>query len=67
MVEYKVLTETDSRFGGSFDPATLEAALNSYAAEGWRVVGSFLANSLWKSTKSEIVTILERQFADGPT
>ncbi len=60
MVEYKVLTEKDSTFGGSFDAASLEAALNSYASEGWHVVGSFLASSLWKSTKSEIMIILER-------
>jgi hypothetical protein len=34
--------------------------LNSYAAEGWRVVNSFLATSVWKSLKAEIVVILER-------
>ena len=60
MVEYKVLTEKDSRFAGAFDEAALEAALNSYAAEGWRVVSGFLVSSLWKSTKSEIMMILER-------
>ena len=63
MVEYKVLTEKDSTFGGSFDADSLESALNSYASEGWRVVGSFLASSLWKSTKSEIMIILERSVA----
>jgi hypothetical protein len=60
MIEYKVLTERDGRFSGSFDPEALEHALNSYAAEGWRVVQSFLAASLWKSSKAEIVVILER-------
>lgn len=60
MVEYKVLTERDSRFSGRFDPDVLETALNSYAEEGWRVVESFLAASLWKSVKAEIVVILER-------
>ncbi|MDT4935941.1 MAG: hypothetical protein QOK11_3833 [Pseudonocardiales bacterium] len=60
MIEYKVLTERDGRFSGSFDPEVLERALNSYAAEGWRVVQSFLAASLWKSSKAEIVVILER-------
>jgi len=34
MYEYKVLTERDKRFTGSFDADTLEATLNSYAAEG---------------------------------
>ena len=35
-MEYKVLTERDKRFSGSFDPESLEQALNGYAAEGWR-------------------------------
>ena len=60
MFEYKVLTERDSRFAGSFDEVGLEAALNSYAAEGWRVATGFLVSSLWKSTKSEILIVLER-------
>jgi hypothetical protein len=34
--------------------------LNSYADEGWRVVQSFLAASLWRSSKAEIVVILQR-------
>jgi len=60
MVEYKVLTERDSRFSGRFDPDNLESALNSYAAEGWRVVEGFLASNVAKSAKAEIVVILER-------
>ena len=60
MFEYKVLTERDSRFAGAFDEVGLEAALNSYAAEGWRVATGFLVSSLWKSTKSEILIVLER-------
>jgi hypothetical protein len=69
MYEYKILTERDSRFAGRFDPEVLEAALNSYAAEGWRVVDGFLAASLWKSVKAEIVVILEREYVTpgGPT
>ncbi len=59
-MEYKVLTERDSRFSGSFDSESLESTLNSYAAEGWRVISALPANSLWKSTKSEIMIILER-------
>jgi hypothetical protein len=61
MFEYKVFTERDSRLAGTFDPESLEAALNSYAAEGWRVSQGFVAASLWKSAKAEIVVILERQ------
>ena len=60
MYEYKVLTERDSRFSGSFDPESLESILNSYAAEGWRLKEGFLAASLWKSSKAEVVLILER-------
>lgn len=60
MYEYKVLTERDSRFSGRFDPESLETVLNGYAADGWRVVSSFLATSVWKSSKTDIVVILER-------
>jgi hypothetical protein len=62
-MEYKVLSERDSRFSGSFDPQSLEAALNGYAADGWRVVGGFTAASVWKSAKSEIMIVLERATA----
>jgi hypothetical protein len=67
MYEYKILTERDSRLAGTFDPEVLEAALNSYAAEGWRVVEALLATSLWKSLKAEIVVILERDRGPGNT
>ena len=60
MVEYKVLTERDARLSGSFDPESLERTLNSYAAEGWRLVSAFTAASVWKSLKSEIMLVLER-------
>jgi hypothetical protein len=59
MVEYKVLTQHDSRFAGKFDEGSLEAALNSLADDGWRVVEALLAASL-KRASSEIVVILER-------
>jgi Domain of unknown function (DUF4177) len=65
MYEYKVLTERDSRFAGSFDPESLEAILNTYASEGWRLAESFLAASLWKSSKAEVVMILERPTGAG--
>jgi Domain of unknown function (DUF4177) len=59
-MEYKVLTERDSRFSGAFDAESLETTLNSYAAEGWRVVSGFTAASVWKSAKAEIMLVLER-------
>jgi hypothetical protein len=62
-MEYKVLTERDSRFSGTFDSESLERTLNSYAAEGWRVVAGLMAASVWKSTKSEIMLVLERTAA----
>ena len=62
-MEYKVITERDSRFSGAFDAESLEATLNSYAAEGWRVVSGFTAASLWKSAKTEIMLVLERSTA----
>jgi broad-specificity NMP kinase len=62
--EYKVITETDSRFSGRFDMESLESALNSYAAEGWRVVEAILAANYAKSMKAEVVVILERS-TDG--
>lgn len=58
--EYKVLTERDSKFSGKFDSESLEEMLNGYAGSGWRVVSGFLATSVWKSSKTDIVVILER-------
>jgi hypothetical protein len=62
-VEYKVITERDSRFGGSFDAESLERTLNTCAAEGWRVVSGFTASSVWKTSKAEIMIVLERDTA----
>ena len=36
--EYKVLTQRDTWFAGTFDPAKLEQALNACAAQGWHVI-----------------------------
>lgn len=60
MLEYKVLTERDKLFSGTFDPDKLEAVLNGYSADGWRLAEAFTAASLWKSAKTEILLILER-------
>lgn len=61
MLEYKVVTESDSRFAGRFDAESLEATLNGYAAEGWRVVDALLAANLAKSMKAQVLVILERE------
>ena len=44
MKKYKVLTQKDKWFSGKFNPQTLEAAINSYAEQGWRVVSSATAD-----------------------
>jgi len=60
MYEYKVLTERDKRFTGGFDPDTLEANLNTFASEGWRLVEALSTANLMKSAKAELIMILER-------
>jgi hypothetical protein len=60
MYEYKVLTERDKRFTGSFDLDALESALNSYAGEGWRLAEGLVASNVAKSANAEIVLVLER-------
>ena len=61
-MEYKVLTKEDRRFlSGKFSPETLEHTLNSYAAEGWRVVSSFPVASPWSISTSQIMILLERE------
>ncbi len=64
MYEYEVLTERDKRFAGGFDPETIEATLNSYAREGWRLVQALSTGNLMKSTKAELLMILERSTAN---
>lgn len=60
MLEYKILTERDRKLSGAFDVESLEAALNAYAAEGWRLADSAVVASIWKSAKTEIFLVLER-------
>lgn len=54
-VEYKVLS-------GPFNPVKLEGDLNSHAAEGWRVAGTFQALS-WMKSRTPTVILLERATA----
>jgi hypothetical protein len=60
--EYKVLTQKDKWFSGKFDPEKLEAALNAYAEQGWRVIACTTATfpSLMGSGREEMITMLER-------
>ena len=60
-MEYKVLTTGDRRWSGKFNPENLEHTLNSYAAEGWRVVSSVPVASPWSISTSQIMILLERE------
>ena len=62
MKEYKVLTQKDKWFSGKFDPELLEQAINSYAAQGWRVISAATASfpGLLSSNREEIIIIMER-------
>ncbi len=62
MQEYKVLTQKDKWFSGKFDPKSLEAALNAYAQQGWRVITAATATfpGMLGGNREEIVLILER-------
>jgi len=68
--EYKVLTQRDEFFQSKFNPEKLEALINRYALDGWRVismtatdVGSFWG-SFWAkgggASRQELVVLLER-------
>ena len=62
MAQYKVLTQKDRAFSGKFDPMKLEAAINSYAAEGWRVCTSATASfGGLTGNREELIVILERE------
>lgn len=60
MTEYKVLTERDAVLSGTFAPEKLEKILNEHAADRWKLVSSYQAQNVWKSSKGNIVLILER-------
>lgn len=60
--EYKILTQKDSFFGGRFNSEMLEAALNEYSAQGWRVVSSVSASiQALTANREEMVIIMERE------
>lgn len=58
MKEYKVVAERGSRLRDQVDSEGLEAMLNKYATEGWRVVNSFAVFRFGR--RSSIVTVMER-------
>lgn len=60
MLEYKVMTQKDRYFSGKFSPEKLEAAINSYAEQGWRVVSMATASIPGFGSREELVVLLER-------
>jgi hypothetical protein len=59
--QYKVLTQKDKWFSGKFDPERLEAAMNAYAHEGWRVIGVTTASIAgFGGNRDEMIIVLER-------
>jgi hypothetical protein len=63
--ENKILTQRDKTFTGAFDAEALERTLNEHGADGWRLAEGFMAASLWKTMRAEIVLILERARPEG--
>lgn len=60
--EYKILTQKDSFFrGGRFDGEMLEAALNEYSNQGWRVISATTASIHGLTSRDEIVIIMEKE------
>lgn len=60
--EYKVLTQKDKWFAGKFDPMMLEKAINSYAQQGWKVIGCATADIPgFGAARQEFITLLERE------
>ena len=62
MKKYKVLTQKDKWFSSKFDPEKLEAALNAYSEQGWRVISCASGEfpGVFGSARNEIIIILER-------
>lgn len=61
MKEYKVLSQKDKWSSSKFNPAALEAALNAYAEQGWKVVASVSGDFPGAfGSRNEIIVILER-------
>jgi Domain of unknown function (DUF4177)/GYF domain 2 len=61
IMQYKVLTQKDKWFSGKFDPEKLEGAINSYAAQGWRVCGVATASFPgFGGNRDEMVVVMER-------
>lgn len=62
LYQYKVLSQKDKWFSGKFDPMVLEQAINSYAQQGWRVIGCATADIPgFGNARQEFITLMERE------
>jgi hypothetical protein len=64
--EYKVLTQRDRFFRESFDPEKLEAAIDLYAARGWRVISiatASIPDGFSRGSRDELIVVFERPVA----
>jgi hypothetical protein len=62
MAQYKVMTQKDRFLSGKFDPEKLEAAINSYAEQGWRVISVATAEiSRGMGNREELLVFMERE------
>jgi len=60
--QYKVISQKDRFFGGKFDPAQIERALNEYAQLGWTVVSAISADIPGiGGARNELVIIMEKK------
>ena len=60
--EYKVLVQKDKWFSSKIDPVMLENTLNTYSANGWRVISCATADILGiRRSRQEFIAVLERQ------
>jgi hypothetical protein len=55
------MTQKDRFFSGKFNPEKLEAALNNYASQGWRVVEMATGEiGAGFGNREELIFVLER-------
>ncbi len=61
--EYKVLSQKDGWLNSKFNPAQLEAALNSQASQGWKLVTAVTAEipAIMGGKREELVLVMERE------
>ena len=57
----QVMSQKDKWFSRKFDPETLEAGLNAYAEQGWRVISIATASIPgFGGNREELLVVFER-------